>query len=104
MSILIKERTKELGIRKVVGAPFLNLVMLLLKDNFIIIGIASVVGGVLGRYIAGHWLNNFAYHISFGVDIIIISSLIALLMAVVPVSFKLWNAITTNPVKSLRTD
>ena len=104
MSISIKERTKELGIRKVVGAPIFNLGIILLRDNFIIIGIASVVGGVLGRYIAMQWLNNFAYRISFGIDIIIISFLIAILMAVFPVSFKLRKAITNNPVQALRTD
>jgi putative ABC transport system permease protein len=104
MSISIKERTKELGIRKVNGAPFLDLAILLLKDNFVIIGFASVVGGILGGYVAGQWLTNFAYRISFGFDIILISSLIALLMAVIPVSFKLWKAIRTNPAESLRTE
>ncbi len=104
ISILIREKTKELGIRKVVGAPFPSLVLLLLRDNFVIIAIASVIGGIIGRYIASQWLNNFAYHVSIGVDILIMSSLITFLMAVVPVSFKLWIAVTANPVKSLMSE
>jgi len=104
MSISIRERTKELGIRKVVGAPFKYLAWLMLKDNFAIIGIASVLGGLLGMYAANQWLRNFEYRISFGIDIIILSSLIALLMAVIPVGYRLWKAIINNPVESIRND
>lgn len=68
MSISIRERTKELGIRKVVGAPFKYLVWLMLKDYFAIIGIASILGGLLGMYVANQWLRNFEYRISFGID------------------------------------
>jgi putative ABC transport system permease protein len=104
MSISIKEKTKEIGIRKVNGAPVPDLAILMLKDNFVIIFFATVVGGILGWYVAGHWLKNFAYRIDFGFDIILLASLISLLMAIIPVSFKLWRAIRTNPVESLRTD
>jgi putative ABC transport system permease protein len=104
MSISIRERTKELGIRKVVGAPFKYLVWLMLKDYFAIIGIASILGGLLGMYAANQWLRNFEYRISFGIDIIILSSLIALLMAVIPVGYRLWKAIINNPVESIRND
>jgi putative ABC transport system permease protein len=104
MSISLRERTKELGIRKVVGAPFIYLVWLLLKDNFAIIAIASVIGGLTGMYAANQWLHNFAYRISFGIDIIILSSLIALFMAMIPLGYRLWRAIINNPVESIRND
>ena len=104
MSFSIKERTKELGIRKALGAPFLNLLALLSKDIFIVMGLASVVGGTAGWFGAGQWLNNFAYRIDMGVDIVILSSVITLLMAIVPLSFKLGKAVRANPVESLRTE
>ncbi len=104
MSFSIKERTKELGIRKVLGAPFLNLLALLAKDIFIILGLASVVGGTLGWLGAVQWLTNFAYRIDMGFDIIIISSVATLLMAIIPLSFKLGKVVRANPVESLRTE
>lgn len=104
ISVSINERTKEIGIRKVAGAPFQNLLILLLRDNFVIIGCATVVGGALGWYVAEKWLENFAYHINFQINIIILSSLIVFIMAVIPVCLKLWKAITANPVESLRTE
>jgi putative ABC transport system permease protein len=104
MSFAIKERTKELGIRKVLGAPFMNLLNLLSRDILIIIALASGAGGILGWYAADQWLNNFAYRIDIGLDTIIISSVITLLMAILPVSVKLMKAVKTNPVESLRTD
>jgi putative ABC transport system permease protein len=104
ISFSIKERTKELGIRKVLGASVPVLYGLLLKDIFLIIGLSSLAGGILGWHVTRLWLNNFAYRIDFSFDIILISFVIALLMAMIPVCFKLWKSIRTNPVESLRTE
>lgn len=104
MSYTIKERTKELGIRKVLGAPFFNLVSLLTKDILLIVGFASILGGILGWYLANQWLESFAFRIQIGPDTILLSSVIALLMALIPLSFKIEKAIRKNPVESLRID
>ena len=104
MSFTIKERTKELAIRKVLGAPFINLLRLLSKDILIIMAFASLSGGILGWYAAEEWLNNFAYRIDIGFDTIILSSVITLVMAILPVSYRLGKAISINPVESLRTE
>ncbi len=102
MSFSVKERTKELGIRKVLGAPLLHLFSLLSKDVLVITGVACILGGILGWYASNEWLTNFAYRINVGIDVIIIASLITLTMAIIPLSFKLRKAIAANPVESLR--
>jgi putative ABC transport system permease protein len=102
MSISIKERTKELGIRKVLGVSFHNLLFLLLKDTIIILIFASFLGGFLGWLMAQKWLANFAYRIDFSVGIIIISSLITFLLAFLPVIYRIVKAAKTNPINALR--
>jgi len=102
MSFTLKERTKEIGIRKVLGASFPGLVGLLTRDLLSIVCIAAIAGGVLGWYFSTNWLNNFAYRINWGIDVIIISSILTLLLAIIPISFKLSKSIRTNPIESLR--
>jgi putative ABC transport system permease protein len=104
MSFSLKERTKEIGIRKVMGASFVRLLRLILWDIVPIIGIATLIGGIPGWYLSADWLKNFAYRFSFGIDIIIISSLFTLFIALIPLSFKLVKSVSSNPVDSLRTE
>jgi len=104
MSIAIKERTKELGIRKIFGVSLSNILLLLTKDTVIIMGFASIFGGVLGWYLASQWLRNFAYRIDFRFEIIVVSSLITLFMALIPVVIRIIIAYRTNPVDVLRNE
>jgi len=104
MSFSIKEKIKEIGIRKVLGAQFLNLLILLTKDIFLILSVAIIIGGALGWYLSGEWLNNFAYRFEMGFDIIIISSITTLIMTLTPISFKLVKSIKVNPAQSLRSE
>ena len=102
MSYSFKERKKEIGVRKAMGASFSGLTGLLLRDLVIIVCIAEITGGVLGWYLSTNWLNNFAYKINRGIDIIIISCLLTILLAITPVVFNLIKSIRTSPVESLR--
>jgi putative ABC transport system permease protein len=104
ISISIKERTRELGVRKVLGVSFLNMFLLLSEDIFFITGFASVVGGFAGWYVARQWLGNFAYRFQFGPGIIVVSAFITLLMAISPVVFKILKAAGSNPVEALRNE
>ncbi len=102
MSYILKERTKEIGIRKVMGASFTGLAGFLTRDLLNIVFIAAVAGGILGWYFSTSWLSNFAFRIRWGIDIIIISSLLTIFLAIIPVSFNLIRSIRTNPAESLR--
>jgi putative ABC transport system permease protein len=102
MSLSLKEKTKEISIRKVMGASYAKLLSLLTRDSVFIILISTIFGGVLGWYLSTEWLNNFAYRCRFGFDVILISALLAVLMYMLMISFKLFKSITTNPAESLR--
>lgn len=104
MSFSLKERTKEIGIRNVLGASFMNQVNLLTRETLIILLFATLVGGSIGWVFSNNWLNNFAYRSEMGFDIIIYSALITLIMTMMPISFKLLKSITANPVQSLRSE
>jgi putative ABC transport system permease protein len=102
MSYSLKEREKEIGIRKALGASLSRITGLLARDLVIIVSIAEIAGGILGWYFSTSWLNNFAYRIEWGIDIIILSSFLTLLLAITPIAFTLIKSIRTNPVDSLR--
>ncbi len=102
MSLSLKERTKEISIRKVMGASYARLLSLLTRDSVSIILLATIFGAALGWYLSTKWLSNFAYRCSFGFDVIVIAAALALLMYMLMVSFKLLKSITTNPAESLR--
>jgi putative ABC transport system permease protein len=102
MSYSLKERKKEIGIRKVMGASFSRLAGHLTRELFILVCIAEIAGGILGWYFSTNWLNSFAYRINWGIDIIIISSILTFLLAITPIVFNLIKSVRTNPVESLR--
>ena len=104
MSLSLKEKTKEISIRKVMGASYAKLLSLLIRDSAAVILLATIFGGALGWYLSTEWLNNFAYRCRFGFDVLVISAGLALLMYLLLVSFKLVKSIITNPAESLRTE
>ncbi len=102
MSYSLKERRKEIGIRKAMGASFSRLAGHLTRELFILVCIAEIAGGVLGWYFSTSWLNSFAYRIDWGIDIIIISAVLTFILAITPIVFNLIKSVRTNPVESLR--
>lgn len=104
MSFSLKERTKEIGVRKVLGASFSSLFNLLTFELFQILGIAILFGGSLGWYFSQQWLDNFAYRFEMSWDIIVIAALITIATAIFPLSYKLLRSIRSNPVEALRTE
>ncbi len=99
-----EQRTKEIGIRKVLGASVANLVYLLSKDFLILMGIASVIGLPIAWYFTNDWLNNFAYKIDIKWYYLLFSALIACFIAFFTVSYQAIKTALTNPVKSLKTE
>ncbi len=99
---MVETRTKEIGIRKVLGASVRNIVWLLSKDFALLVLIANFIAWPLSYLLMRKWLQNFAYQISIKPWIFIISAFAALSVAVITVSFQAVKAATTNPVKTLR--
>ncbi len=97
-----EKRTKEIGVRKVLGASVSSIVYLLSKEFLALIGIAFVISVPLGYFIMNQWLQDFAYRIELGASVFIASGFIAILIALVTISFQSINAALKDPVKTLR--
>jgi putative ABC transport system permease protein len=98
------KRTKEIGIRKVMGAPVLHIVLLLNGQFLLLLAVAFGIGAPLGCLLIGKWLQNFTYRTSVGVLDVSLAALIALLTALATVSYISLKAARMNPVNSLRSE
>ena len=98
----IEKRTKEIGVRKVLGASISNLLVMLTKDFTKWILIADIIAWPIAYYVMNKWLQNFAYRIEISWWMFILSGGVALLIALTTVSLQAIKAATINPVKSLR--
>jgi ABC-type antimicrobial peptide transport system permease subunit len=101
---MAEQRTKEIGVRKVLGASLFNILRLLSTDFTGLILIATVVAVPLSWWAVNSWLQSFAYHVEVGWLIFALAPLAALLIAWVTVSYESIRAGLANPVKSLRAE
>jgi len=101
-SFMAERRTKEIGIRKVLGARASGIMLLLTKEFAKWVVIANVVAWPAAYFVSKKWLQGFAYRIDLGWGIFIGSALVALVIAVGTVSYQALKAATANPVKALR--
>jgi putative ABC transport system permease protein len=101
-SFTAEQRSKEIGIRKVLGASMPGIVVLLSKEFTKWVLIANVIGWPLAYLVMHRWLQNFAYRVEIGIEIFILSGLAALFIALLAVSYKTIKAATANPADSLR--
>ncbi|HEX6982445.1 MAG TPA: ABC transporter permease [Balneolaceae bacterium] len=105
LSMLATERrTKEIGIRKVMGATISNIVGLLSKDFLKLVLIGFVIAVPIAWYFMNQWLQDFAYRIEIGVGIFLLAGALALLIALATVSWQSIRAALANPVDSLRSE
>jgi putative ABC transport system permease protein len=101
-AFVTEQKTKEIGIRKVLGASVMEVVTLLSKEFIRWVLIANVIAWPLAYYIMNNWLKNFAYRIDMSFWIFLASGVLALLIALLTVSSHAIRAATANPVESLR--
>jgi len=99
-----RQRTKEIGIRKVLGASVTQLTMLLSEEFILLVVIAIIIATPLAWLLTNKWLEDFAYRINISGWIFFIAGMIAILIALATVSVQSIKAAIANPVKSLRTE
>jgi len=104
VSFAAEEKTKEIGIRKVLGSSVGNIVTIMLKEFAFLILAANIIAWPLAYYYMDSWLQDFAYKTSLGLGVFLISGLAVLGIALLVVSFQATKAALTNPINSLRSE
>ena len=103
-TFMVESRTKEIGIRKVMGASSVTIAALLSKDFLKLVSIAVLIASPIAGWIMNKWLQDFAYRIDIGWLVFIIVGAAILLIALLTVSYEAIRAALINPIKSLRTE
>jgi putative ABC transport system permease protein len=98
------QRTREVGIRKVLGASVSDVLLLFGREFIVLILLAFVVAAPLAWLVMHNWLNDFAYRIGIGWGTFVISLAVSFVIAALTISYKTVAAAVANPVRSLRTD
>ena len=101
-SLMISRRTKEIGIRKSMGAPTGKIYSMLSWDFLKWILVSVVIASPVAWYLMHQWLETFAYHITLGIDIFLMAGVAAILIALLTVTWQSLRAANANPVKALR--
>jgi putative ABC transport system permease protein len=99
-----QQRTKEIGIRKVLGASVLSLSRLLSNEFLKLVLLANLIAWPLAYFVMTRWLRNFAYRASLGLELFFFSAVLALGIALLTVSYQSIRAARANPVDSLRNE
>jgi putative ABC transport system permease protein len=103
-AFMAEQRTREIGVRKVLGASVFNVVQLLSTGFTRLILIAIVIAIPIAWFVTNKWLSSFAYRVNVGWTVFLIASFGALVIAWITVSYESIKAAIANPIKSLRTD
>jgi putative ABC transport system permease protein len=99
-----EQRTKEIGIRKVLGASIPQVWALLTRDFILLVGISCLIASPLAWYFLHGWLLKYDYRISIGADVFLLAGGMALLITIVTISFQALKAATSNPTRALRSE
>jgi putative ABC transport system permease protein len=103
-TLTVVRRTREIGIRKVLGATVGSVVRLLSKEFLVLVIIAALIAFPIGWWAMNKWLEDFAYRIHIEWWVFPVAGIVALIIALLTVSFQAIKAALANPVKSLRTE
>ena len=104
VTYMAEQRTKEIGVRKVLGASISNVIIMLSKDFLKLVLIAAIIAFPIAWWAMHTWLQQFAYRISISWWIFIVAGIAALLIGLITVSFQAVKAAVANPVDSLRSE
>ncbi len=103
IACVAEQRTREIGIRKVLGASVSQVLVLITRDFIILVGISCVIASAVAFYFLRHWLDGYYYRIQLGTGVFVWSALGAIVIAIVTVSIQALRAARMNPVESLKT-
>ncbi|MDP5081402.1 MAG: ABC transporter permease [Winogradskyella sp.] len=103
-TFIAEQRTKEIGIRKVLGASVANIIKMLSKDFVKLVLLAFVIGAPIAWWFMNKWLQDFAFRIDLSWSIFAVTGILAVLVAVITLSFQAIKAAIANPVDSLKTE
>jgi putative ABC transport system permease protein len=103
-SFMAENRIREIGVRKVLGASVTSITTLLTRDFILLVLIAFLIAAPVAWLVMNKWLLNYGYRINIGWDIFALSGALALIIAILTVSYQAIKAAIANPVKSLRTE
>ena len=101
-AFIAERRTREIGVRKVLGATVAGIVLLLSRDFLKLLGIAFVVAVPVGYFVMHRWLEGFAYRVAISWWMFVVAGLAALVIALLTVGYQSIKAARTNPVEALR--
>ncbi|HWB27743.1 MAG TPA: ABC transporter permease [Chitinophagaceae bacterium] len=104
IALFARQRVKEIGIRKVLGASVAGIVQLLSKEFLILVGVSILIAAPAAWYLMNKWLLDFAYRIDIKWWMLLAAGGIAILIALATISYQAVRAALANPVKSLRTE
>jgi len=104
VSYMAVQKTKEVGIRKVLGATTSNIVVMFSKEFTLLIAIAFVIAVPVAWYLMNGWLQNFVYRIQMGMGVFMLAIVASLVIAWITVGYRAVRAALANPVKSLRSE
>ncbi|MBC7920371.1 MAG: ABC transporter permease [Ferruginibacter sp.] len=97
-----EQRTKEVGIRKVLGASVVHILSLLTKEIAVLVVVANLIAWPVGWYVMNRWLRDFAYRINLDWWIFLAAAGLLIFVALLTVGYQTWQAARQNPVKALR--
>ncbi len=101
-AFVVEQRTKELGIRKILGATVPGIIRLISKEFVLLVSWSNIISCPLAYIFMNRWLEDFAYHTSIGISIFVFTAAAAFFIAVSAISVQLYRAAKANPVDSLR--
>jgi len=101
-SFTAEQRTKEIGIRKVLGATEIKLTYLMCKEFIILVALSNLIAWPIAYYFTGDWLESFAYKTDLTLNIFLLAGVLSLVIALLTVGYQAVKASLANPIKSLR--
>jgi putative ABC transport system permease protein len=103
-AFLAARRSKEIAIRKVLGASIWGVMRILSREFIVLIVLANIIAWPLGLFVMSRWMRNFSYHTSIGLGVFIAAGMAALAIALLTISYQTFRAATANPADRLRNE